>query len=504
MKNLFLNVTALAVTTALTACGGSNEISKPIDDTKIPAVTVEDAVMSLEFGETEGVKRISLLQGVDNPYPQNSVFATKFQHVFEKDDDGIKLDTEPDLPPGAITKQAEEIIIDTSAWLDVLEYQESLTYEFSYTLDNGSAELVERTVMVKINGEEVVAEQIDLLVAEDAEVPVGTQVNIEAVVSPANTTFPELTWSTSDASIATINEQGVVTGVATGSVDISATSKDGDVTATTSLNVVTDSDKPIGVEVQQDGQTIDMLTVEQGQAIQLSANVLFQNKTEDSDDSVTWTGYNDEYFTVSENGLVEGLQVLFNGLLDVRTNVQGFSDKVSVRVTPSKNLLYNHNYNFENDSIAPWITYWENAEGSIAQVSEEAAFSGEKGLHLKSDAGKNLGITLGVDHAPQVLGSNDGNTYRFSFKIKVNDGTPVNGWFRAVAQGYWATRWDSWWGYEPEKADANGWQTIVIEKPVKNWAGQTVNGRFDFYLNANAKQDVYIDDLRLEVVENAD
>ncbi|WP_143873421.1 Ig-like domain-containing protein [Catenovulum sediminis] len=357
------NLTALLAVTALSACG-DNELGKPVDDTKIPAVTVDNPVLTLEVGETSGKNRISLLQGVENSYTQNDVYVVKFKHEFEVDEEGIKLDSEPVLPSGAITKQAEDVIIDASAWLDILEFEESVEYEFSYKLDNGSSEQIERVLIVRVLGEEVKAEQIDIHANDNAEVPVGSTIQLTTVVSPANTTFPELTWVSSDSSKATVDDQGMITGVAQGSVTISATSKDGDVTATRDLMIVTDSDKPIGVEISKDNQQIDMLTVEQGQAIQLTADVLFQNKTAQSDDSVSWTSYNPEFFSVNASGLVQGLKVLNSGTLDVRTNDQGYSDKVSVKVTPSKNLLFNHNYSFESGELSPWIKYWENIEGS--------------------------------------------------------------------------------------------------------------------------------------------
>ena len=56
-----------------------------------------------------------------------------------------------------------------------------------------------------------------------ATVNVGQNVSLEATVSPANATYPTVTWKSSDTSIATVDAAGKVTGVKAGKVTITAT-----------------------------------------------------------------------------------------------------------------------------------------------------------------------------------------------------------------------------------------------------------------------------------------
>ena len=55
---------------------------------------------------------------------------------------------------------------------------------------------------------------------------VGNTVTITATVAPEEATNPAVTWSSSDASVATVDETGKITAVATGNATITATSED--------------------------------------------------------------------------------------------------------------------------------------------------------------------------------------------------------------------------------------------------------------------------------------
>jgi hypothetical protein len=63
--------------------------------------------------------------------------------------------------------------------------------------------------------------------AGEQTVSAGKSILLEATVSPDNATDKTLTWSSSDESIATVSQDGKVTGKAMGTVTITATAKDG-------------------------------------------------------------------------------------------------------------------------------------------------------------------------------------------------------------------------------------------------------------------------------------
>ncbi|HEX8530838.1 MAG TPA: PA14 domain-containing protein, partial [Cytophagales bacterium] len=70
-----------------------------------------------------------------------------------------------------------------------------------------------------------------------ASVPVGDTRQLAATVSPANATNQNVSWSSSNPSVATVNAAGLVTAVASGSATITVTTQDGGFTATTAVTV---------------------------------------------------------------------------------------------------------------------------------------------------------------------------------------------------------------------------------------------------------------------------
>lgn len=70
-----------------------------------------------------------------------------------------------------------------------------------------------------------------------ASIKVGATANLSATIAPANASNKNVTWSSSDQSKATVNATGVVTGVAVGSATITATTADGNKTATSAVTV---------------------------------------------------------------------------------------------------------------------------------------------------------------------------------------------------------------------------------------------------------------------------
>ena len=56
---------------------------------------------------------------------------------------------------------------------------------------------------------------------------IGDSSTITATILPENTDYPDIVWSSSDSSIATVNENGLVTGISAGTVNITAITTNG-------------------------------------------------------------------------------------------------------------------------------------------------------------------------------------------------------------------------------------------------------------------------------------
>ena len=68
-------------------------------------------------------------------------------------------------------------------------------------------------------------------------VAVGSTATLTATVAPNDATHQEVNWTTSDADVATVDDAGVVTGVAAGTATITATTVDGSFTSSCTVTV---------------------------------------------------------------------------------------------------------------------------------------------------------------------------------------------------------------------------------------------------------------------------
>ena len=106
--------------------------------------------------------------------------------------------------------------------------------DITSTLVQDGAEITEKTTHVKAFYE---VESITLDKTEGI-LNVGNTVTITATVAPEEATNSAVTWSSSDESVATVDETGKITAVATGNATITATSNsDADVNATYDVTV---------------------------------------------------------------------------------------------------------------------------------------------------------------------------------------------------------------------------------------------------------------------------
>jgi uncharacterized protein YjdB len=129
-----------------------------------------------------------------------------------------------------------------------------------------------------------------------------------------------VTWSSSNAGVATVSSSGLVTGVAAGPTTITAASEGKSGTA-----AVTISNVAVGsVVVQPQGPTIM-----QGANVQLSATVRDVNGVVVTDRVVTWTTSSAPVATVSASGVVTGVG---SGSVTITATSEGKSGTTSVTV----------------------------------------------------------------------------------------------------------------------------------------------------------------------------
>ena len=130
-----------------------------------------------------------------------------------------------------------------------------------------------------------------------ATVNQGSSLQLTATINPSDATNKDVTWTSSNPTVATVDSNGKVTALAPGTTTITGTTEDGDKTAACTVTVV----RPvISVSLDKTQATID-----EGKTLQLTATVTPDDAT---NKEVTWSSSNTSVATVDANGLVTGIK----------------------------------------------------------------------------------------------------------------------------------------------------------------------------------------------------
>ncbi len=149
----------------------------------------------------------------------------------------------------------------------------------------------------------------------------GSTKQLAATILPSNATNKNLTWSSSNTSVATVNSLGVVTGVSAGSTIIRVQTVDGGFVATSAVTVT------IGVKsITLNTGNLSLLTGATFQAIATIAPFNATNKM------MTWSSAMSRVATVSNSGLITAVGN-GTGIISVFTQDGNKTASIIVRVT---------------------------------------------------------------------------------------------------------------------------------------------------------------------------
>ena len=201
------------------------------------------------------------------------------------------------------------------------------------------------------------------------EVYEGRTLQLAATKSPESV---EVTWATSDDEVATVSENGLVTGVKAGKATISV--KVGDETKD-SVEITV---KPVTVAING-SETAEIYVT---RTVQLTVTKA------PADAAITWTSSDDEVATVSENGLVTGVK---GGEAIITATSGNASDSITVTV---KDTVINAAVNADKFDMSG--LYQDNAVLSGSQNSF-AAFNGEASQYYVASATVKVTAPSGSD-----------------------------------------------------------------------------------------------------------
>ncbi len=565
MKNNLLNkiYAVSALTIAMSGCGGDNGNQEIFPDNITP-VQVASNTITITINEDEMTTE-SLLQGVTNPadtpmFIRDLTFLDKITDpetgadILDEDGNVQFLYEGPPIPLRAVTAIQNDVTVDGLAFEDLLnfvhpssvaarearrqewfdenpdaaeednplsEFFSQGVYHFTYSIDNGSTEVVEMELTVIVNGIEDPVEEVTLS-AEDMSVALGFPFQMKAGITPFNATFQAITWTSSDESVATVDENGLITPLDSGvgsATTITAISADGLQMDSAEVTVVAEAMEPLA---------IDILNIED---VNVSAGTTFVGSNESSsllprfyplldvdpfENEVTWTSSNPENVHVDEFGTISGLEIGESSNITVTiADLPGISQSTTVTVVPPQNLFSAANVNFESGNTFPWVPHWQtndavNSGAATFEVGPEYgkpnAVFGNNGLRIASDGSVNTGVTLtaNFDARPfiRLIGEGQGRWYRYTFDMKhvgnddSNDNETIQVQMLHIAQGGWPGRVQAWFEVTEE------WQTITLEFQDRDWSIYDGDARIDFVVSANMVPiDLRIDNLKFVEID---
>ncbi|MBR4166290.1 MAG: Ig-like domain-containing protein [Bacteroidales bacterium] len=206
-----------------------------------------------------------------------------------------------------------------------------------FTLSSTKSREIKRRVFTKLNPIEVIPEggttpdEVPVtgvqLTPSAASVEVGETVSLTATVLPSDATNKVVAWTSTNPSVAAVDNNGNVTGIAAGDATIFVITEEGSFAASSRITVSSSTPEPVTVQsVSLDKTTLDLNV---GEDATLVATVLPENA---DDKTVTWSSSNTAVATVSSTGKVTAVAA-GEAVITVTTTNGGKTASCTVTVT---------------------------------------------------------------------------------------------------------------------------------------------------------------------------
>lgn len=159
------------------------------------------------------------------------------------------------------------------------------------------------------------------IIADKTVVYVGSTLELNVITYPTDATDKSITWSSSNDSVATVSNNGVVTGIKSGSVTITATSSNGK-ESTIKIAVLDAKDEISSIRINTNGTSLKI-----GDSITLVATI---SPSYSKDQSVTWSSSDSSVATVTNDGVVTAKKL--GTAIITATSSNGKQSKCTIKV----------------------------------------------------------------------------------------------------------------------------------------------------------------------------
>lgn len=245
----------------------------------------------------------------------------------------------------AITAGSDFATIDENGLVTALA---NGTATVTVTTEDGN---LTATIDVVITGQGAAITGIEITIADNAPASITTNggtLQLEATILPEDAAATEVAWSiTTGSDFASIDENGLVTAIANGTVTVTVTTADGDFTDTIEIVVTGQviAVTEVAVTVENDAEPV-ITTV--GGTLQLVATVIPEDAT---NATVTWSIVTGEAFaSVSDEGLVTAIA---EGAVIVRATTQDGTVYGEITITIDIDTSSADEFNKNSFSVYP-------------------------------------------------------------------------------------------------------------------------------------------------------
>lgn len=187
-----------------------------------------------------------------------------------------------------------------------------------------------------------IPKEIESIAFDDNKVSIkkGDSLKLIVSINPVELSSSKLTWKSSDESIVTVDENGIITGIKNGKAVITVTSSN-EKTATCTVEVVNDS-----VNVKKINLSVSKNTITVGSVIQVKAKVEPSNAT---NRELVWTSSDPSIATVDANGIVKGIK---NGTVTITAKTKDGKVVASTKITVKVPEPVIENIKFSQDNVS--------------------------------------------------------------------------------------------------------------------------------------------------------
>lgn len=284
----------------------------------------------------------------------------------------IKYTIEPDNATDKTIKftssDSSVVTVDSQGNIKALKVGEAVI-----TLTSNDGQVEAKLKIIVTNDESTQNIKVEgVSISGNSKVLVGKTLKLTANVKPANATNKEVTWSSSNESVATVDQSGNVKALSVGTTTITVVTTDGNKKATKKITVIEEDSSSSSTNVDvTDIKISGDKEVTVGAKIKLEAKVSPDNA---SDKTIIWSSSNESVATVDQSGNVTGVTP---GIVKITATSHDGKVSTTYEITvKAKEAIY---------VLYLKASIMDNATGSISQYSfrvtkDGTEFTGYKGF----------------------------------------------------------------------------------------------------------------------------